>query len=432
MEQRRDLVERIPASVMEVARRLHGAGHAAYVVGGAVRDLLLGRTPADWDVATSARPEEVMRLFSDHRLLEVGLRHGSITIVISEEGGPLQAPREAPRAPQVPRAPRAPRAVEVTTFRVEGPYSDRRRPDYVRFVSTLHEDLSRRDFSVNALALDPFTARVHDPWQGRADIEAGVVRAVGNAEERFQEDALRIVRAVRLVAEFGWHLHPATAEAMVACRHLVEEVAAERVRVELERILVAPHVDVALHLATELGLWPFTTLAPPPRQPDFLSQLSKLPPRLELRLAALLATHPDPKAVLARLRFPGEMCRRVAHIVCHLLPEPPLHWSSADIRRWVARVGRAYVPDVLALGRLQTGRVGAWDEFSRRVSSLMTEGFPTTVHDLTISGEEVMHILDCPPGPRVGEVLARLLELVWEDPKLNDPETLCRLAARMR
>ncbi|MEW5933875.1 MAG: hypothetical protein AB1816_09850, partial [Bacillota bacterium] len=175
-----DLLRRIPEEVMRVARRLRGAGHAVFVVGGAVRDLVAGRQPADWDLATSARPEQMRPLFADWRVIDVGARHGTLGLTVEE------------------------RVVEVTTFRVEGPYGDRRHPDYVRFVDTLYEDLSRRDFTVNALALDPFTGDLHDPQGGVRDLRLGLIRAVGEAEARFREDALRLLRAFRLVAEYGW------------------------------------------------------------------------------------------------------------------------------------------------------------------------------------------------------------------------------------
>ena len=170
---------KIPAGVGDVLRRLAAAGFEAYLVGGCVRDLLRGVEPHDWDICTSARPEETEACFAGHRIIETGLKHGTVTVL--EEGEPC----------------------EITTYRTEGPYSDRRRPDYVKFVSSLEADLARRDFTMNAIAMG-LDGSLRDPFGGGADIEAGLIRCVGEPAHRFQEDGLRVMRALRFAAVFGY------------------------------------------------------------------------------------------------------------------------------------------------------------------------------------------------------------------------------------
>ena len=204
-------MERIPAYVGEVLNTLERGGFQAFCVGGCVRDCLLGRTPEDWDVTTSARPEELMALFQG-RAIPTGLRHGTVTVRSRHKN------------------------VEVTTFRVDGGYADHRHPDSVAFTGSLEEDLSRRDFTVNAMALD-LRGTITDPWSGQADLKAGVLRAVGEPEKRFQEDALRMMRGLRFSSVLGFRIESGTAAAIRRCRALLRDIAAERVREELTKLL---------------------------------------------------------------------------------------------------------------------------------------------------------------------------------------------------
>ncbi|MFZ5768025.1 MAG: CCA tRNA nucleotidyltransferase [Bacillota bacterium] len=433
---RDDLLTRIPGEVMTVARRVKEAGHAVYVVGGALRDLLLGQQPADWDLATSARPEEMYAVFAGWRLIDVGARHGTLAVIPAGACG----------------------VVQVTTFRVEGPYGDHRRPDYVRFVSSLYEDLSRRDFTVNALALDPFTGELHDPWEGQQDIERGLVRAVGDAETRFREDALRPLRAFRLVAGHGWEIEPATSEAIARCASLVEKVAPERVRVELERILQGPRAGKALRLMGEHGLLAYLFPGAGFSRVSW-DALDRLPPRVDLRLAALLqmadlrvagpphtveltpaggrpaipAQAQAPlearvEAMVARWRFPSRVVEAVVALVIHQADEALLEATPVRLRRWIAEVGRDRASDVARIAQVRWP--GRGDALARRVRAELEGRLPTTVEELPVSGRDVMELLNLPPGPRVGQVLRELLEMVWDDPCLNDRETLCRLLRR--
>ena len=201
----------LPPEVLRIIRRLNGAGHLAYAVGGCVRDQLLGRTPEDWDLTTSARPEQVMELFAPH-CVPTGLAHGTVTV----------------RQDQ--------RCVEVTTFRTDGPYSDHRHPDAVKFSHRLEEDLRRRDFTIGAMAMDA-DGGIVDLFGGREDLENGVIRCVGRADRRFEEDALRLMRALRFASVLGFSVASDTADAIRRHRRELRHVAPERLRVEMTKLL---------------------------------------------------------------------------------------------------------------------------------------------------------------------------------------------------
>ena len=235
-----------PAPVAACCGTLRRAGHEACPVGGCVRDLLLGRAPGDWDIATSARPEAVTALFE--RTVPTGLKHGTVTVLL---GG---------------------MALEVTTFRGESGYSDGRHPDRVTFGVGLREDLARRDFTINAMALAP-DGSVLDPFGGRADLARRLIRCVGEPERRFTEDALRMLRAVRFAAQLGFSLEARTAAALASCAPLLERVSGERIRAELEKTLLSPHPSLAA-LPVELGM--LARFGAPARQVE-LSALAALP-----------------------------------------------------------------------------------------------------------------------------------------------------------
>ena len=210
------MLSHIPSPARTVLEQLHNAGYAAYVVGGCVRDSLLGRVPGDWDITTAARPEQVHTALSGMTVLDTGLQHGTVTAVVDDL------------------------RLEITTFRTEGTYSDHRRPDSVTFAQTIEEDLSRRDFTVNAMAFSPETGLI-DPFGGQIDLKNGILRAVGDPEKRFDEDALRILRGLRFAARLGFAIEPKTSQAMQAQKALLTALAPERVQAELLPLLCAPH-----------------------------------------------------------------------------------------------------------------------------------------------------------------------------------------------
>src|SRR5512138_1577096 len=218
----------LPPAVEKVLRTLDAAGHRTWIVGGAVRDLLLGRPRFDYDLATPATPEQVIGLF--RKVVPTGIDHGTVTVV--QDGEPI----------------------EVTTFRGEGAYVDGRRPERVTFHTDLEADLARRDFTMNALAWDPLAPEFRDPFGGRADMARKLVRAVGDPEARFGEDGLRAMRAVRFAAQLGYGLHPKTRAAIPDALDVVRKVSVERISDELARLLAAPHADRGLALMRTTGL----------------------------------------------------------------------------------------------------------------------------------------------------------------------------------
>jgi tRNA nucleotidyltransferase (CCA-adding enzyme) len=447
----------VPPHITGVCRALIAAGHEAWLVGGAVRDLLSGRgARGDFDVATSARPDEVARVFGRKRTLPTGEKHGTVTVLVD--------------------GPRGREHVEVTTFRGEGAYSDGRRPDQVAFVRSLEEDLRRRDFTMNAVAYDPLGDRVVDPFGGRADLAAGRIRAVGEPLDRFREDGLRAMRAVRFAAQLGFALDPATEVAIPLALDVFRKVSAERVRDELIKILGAPRPSVGLELMRTSGLlaevipellesvgcaqnryhaydvWRHTLATV-----DETALGARRGPPWIVRMAALLHDVAKPRTAAPREGAPGEhtfyrhelvgaemadaIARRLklstderehlANLVGnHMFWYTP-DWSDGTVRRFISRVGSDALDDLFALrdgdvrarGRGEQPGVEV-DELRARVAAQLAADAALKVGDLAVDGQDVMRRLDCPPGPIVGQVLRALLERVLDDAALNTRERL--------
>lgn len=388
----------VPDAVIETCRVLKGAGHEAYTVGGAVRDALLGREPGDWDVTTSALPDEVVELF--RRTIPTGIDHGTVTVMIGEY------------------------PIEVTTFRGEGAYSDARRPDEVIFGVPLTEDLARRDFVINAIAYDPIDDELADPFDGARDIERRIVRAVGDAIERFTEDGLRVMRAVRFVSVLDFELEEGTEAALVPGLTALARVAAERVRVELLKLLGGVAAGRALDIAHHRGV--LETALPAvlevewPRARERVEACERDP---VLRLAALLFGDVDPPIAEAGLRAltasNAERKRIVAALGLADLDAP----DDAALRGALAEVGREVAGDLAALWRAG-GRAALAD----RTQTILERGDPLVMGELAIKGGELIAELGVEPGPRVGELMRELLAAVWRDPSANTRERLLEIA----
>ena len=453
---------RVPGPVLEVLRTLRRAGKQAFLAGGSVRDLLLlargargrqiVRPPTDFDIASDALPEEVVKIFA--RTAPTGVAHGTITVLT--DAGP----------------------VEVTTFRGEGPYLDGRRPSSVTFLGDIEGDLARRDFTVNAIAWDPLQPGLdglRDPFGGLPDLERSVLRAVGRAEDRFAEDGLRPLRAVRLACTLGFALEPKTRRAITATLPTFEKVAAERVRDELGKLLVKgqpPSRGLKLLLRTGL----LARIAPELLESVGFAQnrwhafdvwrhtlacVDFAPDDLVIRLAALFHDVAKPRSagpghgpgehtfynhehlggdltveLLTRLRFPRkDVIDRVAHLVrehnWHYLPE----WTDATVRRTIARVGKDELgplwqlrrADLRARGRAVEEGLANQAALETRFAAILAEASALSTRDLAINGQDVMKALQISPGKVVGQVLFRLLERVLDDPKLNTREDLLGL-----
>jgi tRNA nucleotidyltransferase (CCA-adding enzyme) len=381
----------IPEAVLEVVQVLQRAGHRAFLVGGCVRDLLRDQRPKDFDVATSARPTEVQKLF--RRVILTGIEHGTVTVV--QKGA----------------------HVEVTTFRAEAEYVDGRRPSRVDFHEDIDADLARRDFTMNAMAWDPVSRLLVDPFGGQDDLRARVVRCVRDPRERFKEDGLRPLRAVRFATVLDFTLDPATEAAIPATLDVFRKVAPERVQQEFVKLLVAPQVPFGLELLRRTGL--LGVFLPEALGADFAA-VGRAPAAEVLRLAVLLAHRADARAIVLRLRFPTRVAADVAHLVEHqALPTPDT--DDAGLRRWLSRVNEQYVP---ALFDVAQARGLELQGLRARIEALLAGRPPLTTKALALDGKGLMEALGVGPSPVVGQAARYLLDVVLDDPSRNTPEGL--------
>jgi tRNA nucleotidyltransferase (CCA-adding enzyme) len=356
-----------------------------------VRDLLRGQAPQDFDVATSARPASVQALFK--RVIPTGFEHGTVTVVLRGTH------------------------VEVTTFRSEADYADGRRPSRVDFHEDVEADLARRDFTINAMAWDPVAHLLVDPFGGQKDLEAGVVRCVGDALERFSEDGLRPLRAVRIATVLDFTVEAKTEAAIGQTLPSFRKVAAERVHQEFVKLLLAPQVARGLELLRRTGL--LGAFLPEAADSDF-SAVARAPADEAVRLAVLLAHRIDAREVVLRLRFPNRVAEAVAHLVTHqALPDPAT--DDAGLRRWLSRVDPRFVPQIFsaaeARGLLPPG-------LRERVDGLLAAHPPLTTKALALDGRAIMQVLGVGPSAVVGQASRYLLDRVLEDPSQNTPEAL--------
>jgi len=408
-----------PEPVLHVLRTLGGAGYRSWLVGGAVRDLLLhrGRDANDFDVATPALPEQVASLFP--KVIPTGLEHGTVTVLVGGE------------------------PIEVTTFRGEGAYVDGRRPESVTFHEDLEADLARRDFTMNALALDPLTGEFRDPFEGEADLRRRLVRAVGDPVARFGEDGLRPMRAVRFAAQLGYDLDPATQAAIPGALPVVRKVSRERVADELTRLVIAPDAARGIRLMRDTGLLaavlPALAARPAAEVDHATTVLAETPAEPALRLAALL--HGLSPGEVGRTLLDLRLSRRVsdetaalvqAH-VCRLGGGRKLPSAPEEVRRWLSRAGPERAGPLLDLLRADAGALPAAEapaalreieDLAGMIAKIRRDGDPLTAHELALDGRAVMRILGTGPGPHVGEALRHLLERVLTAPDENAEERL--------
>ena len=435
---------KVPADVEKVTSRLLDAGYDAYVVGGSVRDALRGVDPHDWDVTTDATPEEIQKVFK--RSL-YNNRFGTVVVTSGAH------------------------EVEVTTYRVEADYSDHRRPDAVTFTASLQEDLARRDFTMNAMAWRPARAgkpgELIDPFGGKNDLDARLLRAVGDPGERFAEDALRMLRAVRFATLLNMTIDPATSEAISECAPLARSLSGERIQQEIVKILGAPRPSVGFRMLSDLGV--LAVICPELENCKTTPQDKAIAQNvfdhsiatcdatpaddLVLRLAGLLhdigkpATFADghfhqhefvgeakAREILRRWRFDKETIAQVTHLIRNHMFWYQQEWSGSAVRRFVRKVGLENIPGLFALRRAdnigsgaRSPRMYALDALWERVQEEIRAASAFSLKDLAIDGNDVMRELAIPPSPRVGDVLDELFERVTEDPRLNTREGLLAL-----
>ncbi|XYH99977.1 CCA tRNA nucleotidyltransferase [Sorangium sp. So ce1128] len=444
------LITLVPEDVLGICRRLRERGKRGWIVGGCVRDLLRGQPAKDWDVATDALPDEVVASF--RKVIPTGIQHGTVTVLV--RGVPY----------------------EVTTLRGDGTYSDGRRPDRVEFVDDITADLARRDFTMNAIALDPVDGHLIDPFGGQKDLEAKTIRAVGDPNERFAEDGLRVLRAARFAATLEGSIEPETERAMGTARshQTFRCVSAERVRDEWLKAMRARRPSVAFEIMRRTELLAITC-------PEMIESvgceqnrwhafdvwghamacLDACKPEPILRVAALMHDIGKPRTrafsdktldytfyehervgaeiaepILARLRFSNDERARIVALIRHHLICYDDTWTDGAVRRWLRRVTPALAPDLyeigvadaLGKGREVTEDIASIGRLRARVEALLAAGAALSARDLAVNGSVLMKELGIPPSKLIGEILERLVELVTEEPEANTPERLLAAA----
>ena len=434
----------IPLEVLTVTEKLRDAGYEAYLVGGCVRDLFLNRTPKDWDVTTNAKPKTIQELFPDsfyeNNFGTVGVKTNSVNPSLS--------------------------VIEVTPYRTESVYSDKRRPDEVAFGDNLEEDLARRDFTINALAFDESKGHLIDPYKGQKDIESKVLRTVGVASERFEEDALRLLRAIRLMAELGLALDADTASAIAKKAQNLEHISRERVRDEFVRILNSKEPMMALTVAQQLGILKYISPALPlgigieqnqAHSYDVFGHLMHAVQHaadkdwpLDIRLSALFHDISKPEVrrwddtkkdwtfhghevvgsrvtrkALEDLRFSREIVEKVSKLVrWHMFFSDPDQITLSAVRRMITNVGEENIFDLLNLricDRIGTGRPKEQPFRFRKYKSMVEQALrdPISVGMLKTDGNRLMKNFKILPGPTIGNILSALLEEVLDNPDKN-------------
>jgi tRNA nucleotidyltransferase (CCA-adding enzyme) len=440
---------KVPKDVERVVEKLIATGHAAYVVGGCVRDAIRGVDPQDWDVTTDATPEEIQRLFAK------SLYTNRFGTVIVRSGA---------------------HEVEVTTYRVEADYTDHRRPERVSFTDSLKDDLSRRDFTMNAMAWRPgrygSPGELVDFFGGQTDLAARVLRAVGDPEDRLREDALRMLRAVRFATLLDLRIDERTAIAIRRNAHLAETLSGERINQEMTKILGAPHPSVAFRMLSDVGLLavicpeleeckktPQDKVAAQDVFEHSLATVDATPANdLVLRLAGLFHDIGKPETfadghfhqhefvgefkarqILRRWKFDKETVAEVTHLIRNHMFWYETHWTDSAVRRFIRKIGLDYIPALFALRRAdnigsgaRSPRMYALEALWQRVQEQIAAANAFSLHDLAIDGNDIMRELNIPSSPDVGRILDALFERVLDEPALNTREKLIELAKAMR
>jgi tRNA nucleotidyltransferase (CCA-adding enzyme) len=440
----------VPQTVIQVCHKLDKAGFQAWLVGGAVRDSIMGREAHDWDIASNARPDQVHSLF---RYIDTGIKHGTITVLVGDD------------------------KYEVTTFRGDGEYTDGRRPDGIKFLDRIEDDLARRDFTMNSVAYDPLSDVYCDPFGGRLDINKRIIRAVGDPFIRFSEDGLRCLRAIRFMVSLGFDIDKSTYLAITKALETFSKVSSERVRDEWFKIMKSHQPSLAFDSMAETGMLAITI-------PEMLPMIGCTQNRYHsfdvwkhslvtmdacpeedpvLRWGALFHDIGKPKSkgvhpehgdatfydhenigadmaieILPRLRLSVDDQNRIIHLVRHHFIRYDKTWSASTIRRWVRKVGLDNVASLCTLARADIFGKGpaiekeVINELEAKIATMqVTETIPISTKVLSINGHEVMTHLGIGQGPTVGKILTALLELVTDNPEINTKENLLNLSEKI-
>jgi len=428
----------IPDIVLDISQRLIKSGYQAFIVGGALRDSVLGCQAKDWDVATDAIPDRIHDLFPE--MTSFNLKHGTVTLV--SEG----------------------RHFEVTTFRGTGGFSLR-----------IEEDLAHRDCTFNAMAYDITSKQIIDPFEGQRDIEKKIVRAVLNPLERFQEDPLRMMRVIRFSLELGYVIEPETLMAIKTMAQAIDIVAKERVRDELLKVLMARRPSAGFHLMRKSGLLkgilPELVEGYRKRQNNYhkytiyrhiMETVDSIKGDPVLRLSALFHDIAKPRVrkkingrwrflghaaasaeltreIMMRLKFSNDRITRVTHLITHHMFDYKKELSDRAVRRFIKRIGADNVDDLIALRKADDLAHG-WgrdfekdiEKFKSKINSQIKKSYPFTISDLAVNGHDVIKIVGLQPGPRIGQILNQLLEVVIEKPEHNKKNKLIEILKDMK
>ncbi|MBO5682635.1 MAG: CCA tRNA nucleotidyltransferase [Clostridia bacterium] len=387
-----------PEYIADILSMLHSSGYEAYIVGGSVRDSLLGLTPNDFDITTSALPENIIDVFGDFKLVTTGLKHGTVTVIYDSK------------------------PIEITTFRVDGDYLDSRHPSEVYFTDSIVADLSRRDFTVNAMAYDDEHG-VIDPFEGKRDLKNKIIRTVGEAERRFGEDALRIMRAFRFSAQLGFDICDSTLIATNTLKDGLSKVSRERISTEFIKLITAKDPRYAMTKMKELGIFEFVLGAHLPSDGE-IRALSCAPNTPRARLGILLASCPEEMRpdILADLRLSNKLTSNVLTIAKRLSSR--LEGSEVDARRFIGSCGEL-VEETLECAKA----LGTLDEsFEASVRKNLQKKLCLSIKDLAINGGDLISL--GASGKQIGYILDALLEEVTAEPEKNERETLISLAKK--
>lgn len=458
----------IPAILQKMNSFFKKGGFEAYLVGGAVRDMIRGKEANDWDIATNASPQDVMRMFS--QVIPTGIDHGTVTVHFMGK------------------------EIEVTTYRTESAYSDGRHPDAVSYAATIEEDLSRRDFTMNAVAMDLNTGMVVDPFSGITDIKKGLIRTVGNAVDRFSEDGLRPVRAVRFASQLGFSIEDDTFSAISKVLSITEKISIERFRDEFLKMLMSPKPSQALEMMETTGLLSlfipellqcrgitqaderghhqfdvldhlfascdgasfyqfdstthlaalFHDIGKPLVRKEEMKALNPSNPK---KLSPIITFFNHEKAsaqraslILERLRLPKKHIQIVSHLILHHMFHYESSWSDAAVRRFVVRIGPEFIDALFNLRYCDVyGMTGQppllhnsqWAltliEFKDHIKKVLDEKSALSLKDLSVNGKDIMN-LGIPSGKHIGMILEELFAMVVDNPGENERENLLTIA----
>jgi tRNA nucleotidyltransferase (CCA-adding enzyme) len=440
---------KLTKDLKQLASHFKAKGFQCYIVGGAIRNLLLGKKINDFDIATDALPEQVNQLF--RKVIPTGIQHGTVTVLFKTH------------------------QFEVTTFRIDGEYTNHRKPDKVEFSPSLYEDLKRRDFTINALAYDINTHTMYDPVDGKSDLKNKIIRAIGNPILRFEEDALRTLRACRFACVLDFTIEDDTLSAIAQTAHLIKKISHERIRDELLKILEAQTPSRGFEFLRKTGLMqhilPELLACKDIKQPalhcfdvyyhSLYSCDAASQSEFTVRLAALFhdigkpasITHNENNEIrfyshekkskqlaykiLKRLKFPNAIIENTCHLILHHMFSYDGTWTDAAVRRFIRRVGITHIDDLFALRKAD--QIGMCHQavvssnlmrFRARIEEVLQKNAVFSVQDLCINGHDLMKKLNISQSVYVGKILDYLLECVLDDPTLNTRETLLEIARR--